>query len=117
MTDPKQAMQAGLSDEQIDAVARELFCKGMCEPRNGRWHQFEKVDEPGKVWCEVLTADLHMLEETPLTSLAEFCAEGERLGVTAAGLAEALSKRPEFADCLPAAGVLGTVNDQQEGGA
>lgn len=38
---------------------------GMCEPRNGRWHQFEKVDEPGVVWCEVLSADLHMLEETP----------------------------------------------------
>lgn len=31
---------------------------------NGLWHQFSKVDEPGKVWCEVLTSDLHMLEET-----------------------------------------------------
>lgn len=31
---------------------------------NGFWHQFAKVDEPGKVWCEVLTSDLHMLEET-----------------------------------------------------
>jgi hypothetical protein len=38
---------------------------GLCEPRNGPWHQFEKVGEPGKVWCEVLDADLHMLEETP----------------------------------------------------
>jgi hypothetical protein len=45
-----------------------LIYTGMCEPRNGRWHQFEKVDEPGKVWCEVLTADLHMLEETPPAS-------------------------------------------------
>lgn len=31
---------------------------------NGYWHQFSKVNEPGKVWCEVLTSDLHMLEET-----------------------------------------------------
>lgn len=31
---------------------------------NGFWHQFEKVDEPGKIWCEVLDSDLHMLEET-----------------------------------------------------
>ena len=31
---------------------------------NGYWHQFEKVGEPGKVWCEVLDSDLHMIEET-----------------------------------------------------
>lgn len=37
-----------------------------------------------------------------ITSLAKFCAEGERLGLTGASLAEALSKRPEFADCVPA---------------
>ena len=30
----------------------------------GHWHQFEKVDEPGKVWCEVLTEDLRLLEKT-----------------------------------------------------
>lgn len=40
-----------------------------------------------------------------ITSLAEFCAEGERLGLTAFDLAEALKDRPEFADCKPAAGV------------
>ena len=41
---------------------------GMCEPRNGFWHQFAKVESPDVVWCEVLTADLHMLEETkPIT--------------------------------------------------
>ncbi len=33
---------------------------------NGFWHQFEKVDEPGVVWCEVLDSDLHMLEETAI---------------------------------------------------
>jgi hypothetical protein len=37
---------------------------GMCEPRNGRWHQFAKVDEPNVVWCEVQPQDMHMLEET-----------------------------------------------------
>lgn len=28
------------------------------------WHQFRKVGEWAAVWCEVLDADLHMLEET-----------------------------------------------------
>ena len=37
---------------------------GMCEPRNGPWHQFAKVESPDEVWCEVLRSDLHMLEET-----------------------------------------------------
>lgn len=31
---------------------------------NGFWHQFSKVESPDVVWCEVLTSDLHMLEET-----------------------------------------------------
>ncbi len=31
---------------------------------NGYWHQFTKVEKPGVVWCEVLPADLSMLEET-----------------------------------------------------
>lgn len=31
---------------------------------NGFWHQFAKVEAPDKVWCEVLTSDLHMIEET-----------------------------------------------------
>ena len=31
---------------------------------NGYWHQFEKVDERGVVWCEVLDSDLEMIEET-----------------------------------------------------
>lgn len=41
-----------------------LVYVGMCEPRNGRWHQFELVDKPGKVWCEVQPGDLAMFEET-----------------------------------------------------
>ena len=31
---------------------------------NGYWHQFAKVESPETVWCEVVDADLHMLEET-----------------------------------------------------
>jgi hypothetical protein len=31
---------------------------------SGYWHQFEKVNERGIVWCEVTDSDLHMLEET-----------------------------------------------------
>ena len=31
---------------------------------NGYWHQFEKVDEPGVVWCEVLDDQLESFEET-----------------------------------------------------
>ena len=31
---------------------------------NGYWHQFAKVEAPDVVWCEVLTSDLHMIEET-----------------------------------------------------
>ena len=30
----------------------------------GMWYQFAKVENPAKVWCEVLERDLHMLEET-----------------------------------------------------
>ena len=31
---------------------------------NGYWHQFEKVNEPGVVWCEVTDAEIPMFEET-----------------------------------------------------
>ena len=30
----------------------------------GSWHQFKKIGDPRAVWCEVLDADLSMLEET-----------------------------------------------------
>jgi hypothetical protein len=30
----------------------------------GSWHQFRKIGDPRTVWCEVLDADLCMLEET-----------------------------------------------------
>ena len=41
-----------------------LVYVGMCEPRNGMWHQFERVDAPGVVWCEVQPRDTYMLELT-----------------------------------------------------
>jgi hypothetical protein len=41
-----------------------LIYLGMCEPRNGQWHQFAKVEKPDEVWCEVHPQDLHMLEVT-----------------------------------------------------
>ena len=44
--------------------AERLVYLGLCEPRNGRWHQFAKVESPGLVWCEVLAKDLHLLELT-----------------------------------------------------
>lgn len=31
---------------------------------NGYWHQFKKIGDPRRVWCEVLDADLPRLEET-----------------------------------------------------
>lgn len=31
---------------------------------NGYWHQFAKVEEPDVIWCEVVTSDLGMFEET-----------------------------------------------------
>jgi len=37
---------------------------------NGYWHQFEKVDAPGVVWCEVLDAQLSSFECTPVAALA-----------------------------------------------
>lgn len=41
-----------------------LVYLGLCDPRNGRWHQFAKVDTPSVVWCEVLGSELSSLEKT-----------------------------------------------------
>ena len=30
----------------------------------GYWHQFAKVEEPSKVWCEVIDSDLDKFEVT-----------------------------------------------------
>ena len=44
---------------------------------NGYWHQFEKIGDPRPVWCEVVDADLHMLEKT-LTFNAELTGAASR---------------------------------------
>lgn len=38
---------------------------------NGYWHQFEKVGEPGVVWCEVLDNQLSSFEETTGVLISE----------------------------------------------
>lgn len=32
--------------------------------KQGVWHQFKKIGDPREVWCEVLSGDLHLIEET-----------------------------------------------------
>lgn len=41
-----------------------LIYLGMGIGPSRNWHQFAKVESPDVVWCEVLQADLHMLEKT-----------------------------------------------------
>jgi len=52
--------------------AERLIFIGRNWSGNGYWNQFEKVDDPGKVWCEVSDSDLHMLEETKLIMDCDF---------------------------------------------
>jgi hypothetical protein len=40
--------------------------------RAGVWHQFALIDEPEKIWCEVLTEDLRMIEETKNSAVPGF---------------------------------------------
>ncbi|HET7155910.1 MAG TPA: hypothetical protein VFI87_11145 [Hyphomicrobiaceae bacterium] len=42
-----------------------LVYMGLCEPRNGRWHQFAKVEDPAVCWSEVTDDDLSSFEVTP----------------------------------------------------
>jgi hypothetical protein len=49
---------------QTDRLVYLGYNKAGGGPEGGFWHQFAKVDAPDQVWCEVLTTDLHMLEET-----------------------------------------------------
>jgi hypothetical protein len=41
--------------------------------KNGVWNQFEKIEAPGVVWCEVLDGDLHMIEETVCHATETLC--------------------------------------------
>lgn len=42
---------------------RLVYLGPMRDP-TGIWHQFAKIDNPSKVWCEVRAADLASFEET-----------------------------------------------------
>lgn len=42
----------------------KLIYLGLNHSGKGRWHQFAKVEFPEIVWCEVLTEDLRLMEET-----------------------------------------------------
>lgn len=42
----------------------QLIYLGQNWSSNGYWHQFAKVESPEVVWCEVLSSDLHTIEET-----------------------------------------------------
>lgn len=64
----KKAMKIGGKYNWIGQRERLVYI-GKNWSGNGYWHQFEKVDELGTVWCEVLDVDLHMIEETPNAEL------------------------------------------------
>ena len=49
--------------------------------RKGLWHQFEKVDRPGIVWCEALEQHLHLIEET-VEDVAQQLSHQEKLQLT-----------------------------------
>lgn len=44
--------------------SERLIYMGLCEPRNGHWHQFALVEAPDVCWCEVTPDDLAKLEPT-----------------------------------------------------
>jgi hypothetical protein len=65
---------------------------------NGFWNQFEKVDEPGKVWCEVTDDQLSSFEETKADddeetrlAVAHYRSEFERLATLASNCARSQS--------------------------
>lgn len=60
-----QSLKVGGRYNWRNQAERLVYVGPSLSPGQGRWHQFEKVGEPGAVWCEVLDTDLHMIEETP----------------------------------------------------
>ena len=36
--------------------------------KKGSWHQFALVNAPDKIWCEILSVDLRLIEEIPVDS-------------------------------------------------
>lgn len=46
--------------------SEQLIYLGKNWSGNGYWHQFERKDDPGKVWCEVLDSDLQFIERSTM---------------------------------------------------
>jgi hypothetical protein len=63
MLDPKTMKVGGRYNWRGQPERLVYLGKPNYGPSRG-WHQFAKVDAPETVWCEVLPADLRMLEET-----------------------------------------------------
>ena len=59
---------------------------------------FEAVDAETKLYAAPQASEA---VRKPVMTVAEFCAEAGRLGLTADTLAAQLAERPEFADCRP----------------
>lgn len=59
-----------LKEMEIGAIynwkgrSERLIYIGKNRSGNGYWHQFEKQDNPGKVWCEILDSDLQFIERS-----------------------------------------------------
>lgn len=91
-----------------EAVRQELaiFLMGATGRSSKEWHRpLDNASEGGALarMRACLAAPQASAEPThkPAMSVAEFCAEAGRLGLTADTLAAQLSQRPEVADCLP----------------
>jgi len=56
-------MQIGGKYNWINQSERLIYI-GKNWSGNGYWHQFEKVDKPGVIWCEITDNDLCLLEKS-----------------------------------------------------
>ena len=66
---------------------------------NGYWHQFEKIESPGVIWCEVLDSDLHMIEETKQDDDGDDQFNCEECGHGWNGIDETVCPRDECPNC------------------
>ena len=80
-----------------DTIKRGMRCNWKGQPErliylrkfNG-WHQFQKIGDSRPVWCEVLDADLHMLEETKDDDALQPCGHPKSLALQSAESGEPL---------------------------
>jgi hypothetical protein len=61
----KESLKVGEKYNWVNQPERLIYL-GENFSGNGYWHQFAKVEYPEIVWCEVLSTDLRMLEQTKL---------------------------------------------------